>query len=311
MSPDHPEPAPPLQPEDLALEASLRGLRPRPASPPFLDHLLAHLECAAFDEAAASSPDSPPMPLDASLLAFESELRTLQPLEMDFPTGQRVLRALEFESAALAPPTLTALPGTGRPRQSTRWSATMPWAAAAALVVAGWIVLHHLPRSGATIASSVNSGLIPVVPPDGGKGSVALVFPVAPRNQILSSPGGQPISVDHTHNPAVRTVSVPEATPLSGLLDVEGFDLSPDFLQSAGIAQGVGINRVGPGGPAALHGLMDGDTILRINGAPVDSVECLSVMIRNSRPGAEVTLRILRGRDIFDLRVRLGAAPSA
>ncbi|MFN0130892.1 MAG: PDZ domain-containing protein [Verrucomicrobiales bacterium] len=311
MSPDHPEPAPPLQPEDIALEASLRGLRPRPASPPFLTHLLAHLECTAFDEAAASSPDSPPMPLDASLLAFESELRALRPLEMDFPTGQRVLRALDLESTAFAPPTLTALPGTGRPRQPTRWSATMPWAAAAALVVAGWIALPHLPRPGGTIASSVDSGLIPVVPPDGGKGSVAIVFPVAPRNQVFSSPGGQPISVDHTGRPAVRSVSIPEATPLFGLLDVEGYDLPPEFLQSAGIAEGVGIHRVGPGGPAHTHGLMDGDIILRINGAPVDSVDSLSVMVRNSRPGATVSLRILRGRDIFDLPVRLGAAPTA
>lgn len=314
MSSDHPEPAPPLEPEDHALETSLHALRPRTVAPIFLDHLLNHLELVVSDELAASSPDSPPMPLDASLLAFEHELRSLRPVDFDFPTGQRVLTALQQEMNATSPAAaaFSALPGLQRPASRTRWSSpAMPWAAAAALVAASWIALPYLPRAGGGMARANDSGLIPFASRSGEKGSVALVFPVQPQNQIFGTPGGQPVNAERNPGSPLRSFSIPEATSQYGLLGVDSFNLPPEYCEKVGIAQGVGVLYVVNGGPAWTHGVEAGDIILRINGAPVSAVDELAVMVKNSVPGTTMTLRVLRGRAVMDISVRLGSAPSA
>lgn len=310
MSPEHSEPAPPLQPEDFALATTLGSLRPRAASPDFLDRLLLHLELAVSDEMADSPPDSPPMPLDASLLAFEHQLRSLRPLDMDFPTGQRVLQALEAEMRP-APPAFTVLNGTApaQPEPARRrWTAAAtPWAAAAALVAASWVALPYLPRTGSGQVAAAHSSLIPFAPYSGEKGSVDPIFIVNRKD-----PGDRVFGVPHTAS-TFRTpsVSIPEAPLAYGHLNVIAFDLPEEYCRQLGIPHGVGIRELGAGGPAKTHGLEVGDIILRINGAPVGSAEDLAVMIRNSTPGSIVTLKVLRGRMIGELPVRLGAAPSA
>jgi hypothetical protein len=309
MSPDHHEPAPPLQPEDLALETSLPGLRPRVASTDFLDRLLYHLELAASDEAAVSAAHSPPMPLDASLLAFEHELRSLRPVDMDFPTGQRVLRALEAEMPSSAP-AFKVLDGSSRPDASRRrWAAATPWATAAALVAAAWVVMPHIPRPGTGPVVVTHASLIPFA---GEKGSVIPVFPDTPRSVHFGSPHGQLFAGDKGAS-SMRFLSIPEAPApqAQAELDVRIFNLPDEYRHKLGITHGVAINDMGPGGPASTHGLEIGDIILRLNGAPVSSTDELSVMIKNSAPGSVVTLQVLRGRLIGDIRVRLGTAPSA
>jgi len=325
MSPDHPDSAPPLEAEDFALESSLRSLVPRPPHPHFLNHLFAHLEQSAHDEAAASSPDSPPMPLDASLLAFENELRLLRPLDMDFPTGQRVLQALEREIAAVqpsAPPILAAFPPLSPPHappnpaafQRQRWSTAGSWTAAAALVALGWVALPYLPHAGDEImAAAPTSGLIPFAP-SGEKGTVAMVFPKEPRQEVFrpdpSRAAGGSWLIPNTREP--RAFSIPEATaPLEGLLDVNSVVLPSEDCRRIGITHGVAILSVGQGGPACTHGLQKGDIILRINGAPVTTVDELSVIVRNSAPGSIAIFRIFRGHEFLELPIRLGVAPSA
>jgi hypothetical protein len=315
MSSEHPEPAPPLQPEDLALAAELSSLSARPPSPGFLDHLLLHLELAVSDAVATSSPESIPMPLDASLLAFEHELRSLRPLEVDFPTGQRVLNALQDEMSPRAD-TFPVIRGTGPaapapaaapPATRRRWTVAAPWASAAALVAIGWTALPHLPRLGTTPPTVSSAGLIPFAPDSGEKGTVDRVFLVNrpdPGEAIFG--GAQSASI---YRPA--SVIIPESPVRYGHLNVVAFDLPDEYCRQAGISHGVGIRELGAGGPAKTHGLEVGDIILRINGAPVGSADELAVMIRNSAPGSVVKFKVLRGRLIGDIAVRLGHAPSA
>lgn len=315
MSPDHPEPAPPLEPEDLALESTLTRLRPRGATPDFLDRLLYHLELTVSDDTAASSPDSPPMPLDASLLAFEHELRALRPLDMDFPTGQRVLQALAREMTPAAPPAFSVLTGADRSAPPRRqWAAALPWAAAAALVAVSWVALPYLRTSG-HIASATDTGLIPFAPHTGEKGSVALVFPTPGRPDPFRMPFGDKLDAGtlKSGNDAwsPRAPTIPEATSPYGHLDVTTFDLPDEYCAKLGIKNGIGILSMGAGGPASTQGLEVGDIILRINGAPVSTADEFSVMIKNSAPGSTITLKVLRGRLIGEIPVRLASAPSA
>jgi|GEM_PF-2532442 len=313
MSPDHPEPAPPLEREDLALEDTLRALRPRPVPPVLLTRLIDHLELAAADDAALTDSNSIPMPLDSSLLAFESELRALRPLDLDFPTGQQVLRALEREMTPAASPAAPAFRVLDGPPAASRrkWTAAMPWAAAAALVAVGWMVRPLSPRETESgVAGSQDQGLIPYASSPGKKGTVSPVFPVTARPEIFGAPQYQVIGAE-TSAVADRSVIIPQATSPYGFLGVSAIELPEDYCQKIGIRHGVGLGWLAPAGPAMTHGLDVGDIILRINGAPVSSSDELTVMIKNSTPGSPMVMTILRGRMQFEVRVRLGSAPSA
>lgn len=335
MSPDHPEPAPPLEPEDLTLESSLRLLRPPVVPDAFLDRLLTRLELAVADDHALATSDSPPMPLDSSLLAFEHELRALRPLDMDFPTGQRVLRALEREMtpalpAAAATPTFPVLTGSPRSAPRRKWAAAMPWAAAAALVALGWVALPLLsPRTTPGLARASEGGLIPYASSSGEKGSVFPVFPTKPGNEVFGTPHGQffnpasstrslgnleaPAPYGYPNGWGMRGTawSIPEATSPYGYLNLDLFDLPQEYCEKLGISHGVGIMRMGEGGPASTQGLEVGDIIMRINGAPVSTADEFSVMVKNSEPGSVIILEVMRGRLTGKLRVRLGSAPNA
>ena len=316
MSPDPAEPAPPLQPEDMSLEAQLATLPLRPPHPDFLDRLLYHLELTACDELAASAPDSPPMPLDATLLAFESELRALKPLEIDFPTGQRVLQAIASEMApaapafSIVPPAAGTSPAAAAPApaasQRRRWSPAAPWAAAAALVAASWLAFPHLPRNpGATTA---HHSFIPYAADPGNRASVDIVYPVNPGVRYFGPhPGLQTVD---TNSERASVIAIPEARARYAFLGVDTFDVSPEDLQKFKLPYGVGISRLEPGGPAATQGLEPGDVILRLNGAPVPSADDFAAMVKNSAPGSTLTLTLFRRNIIGNLTVRLGSAPS-
>lgn len=317
MSHDTPEPAPALEPEDIALAASLRPLCPQPLPTSLLNLIISRLECSFSDHTAAQDTGSPSMPLDSSLLAFEKELRSLRPMEMDFPTGQQVWRALEREMspASAAPPALHLLEGT-KPTASTathsKWNHLRPWAAAA-LVLASWIALPHLPHRSTTIAAATETakaGLIPYADRTSEKGSVAPVFPVSPKLAVFGDPASQLVA-GNLQRTGLPSVSIPEATSPYGLLDVDTFDLPEDYCRARGLQHGVALRRVGLGGPASTHGLEVGDIIIRINGAPVSTSEDFAVMVKNSAPGSVMTLKVLRGRLLGEIPVRLGSAPSA
>jgi len=311
MSPDHPEPAPPLEPEDLAFESSLhQTLRPRPLCGALLSQCLDRLEDAASGHPAIIDPDSPPMPLDSSLLAIENELRSLRPLDLDFPTGQQILKALEHALPQPTPPPpqpfeVLSAPPTATATAKTRkhWPAALPWAAAAALVLGGWAALPLLsPSPDPAAAEATRPGFIPYAQLTGKKGSVSPIFPAPRAPQTFSARGVQLVSTD-----VVSPLNLPDTPSSYGFLDVHAFDLPEDYCRKLGIQHGVGIRSVGPGGPASTHGLESGDIVLRINGAPVSTSEDFAVMVKNSAPGSVMTLKVLRGRLLGEIPIRLGS----
>mmetsp|Transcript_33748 Transcript_33748/g.55738 ORF Transcript_33748/g.55738 Transcript_33748/m.55738 type:complete len:370 (-) Transcript_33748:195-1304(-) len=70
----------------------------------------------------------------------------------------------------------------------------------------------------------------------------------------------------------------------------------------------VQVERVEPGGPAALAGLLPGDTVLAVNGAHLSSMDHLFALMAEHGPGREVTLTVIRDlSSVHNLRVVLGS----
>jgi S1-C subfamily serine protease len=86
----------------------------------------------------------------------------------------------------------------------------------------------------------------------------------------------------------------------------------PDRLREAlaladGQRRALLIAGVENGSPAEQGGLLLGDTLLGIDGRPVQDVDDLRRHL--GRPGQVITLRIVRGGEARELTVTLGAEP--
>jgi S1-C subfamily serine protease len=68
------------------------------------------------------------------------------------------------------------------------------------------------------------------------------------------------------------------------------------------------IVQVESGSPAERGGLMLGDTLLGINAEAIQDVDQLRLRLRLLPPGQSVALRIMRGGELLDLSVTVGAA---
>jgi serine protease Do len=66
------------------------------------------------------------------------------------------------------------------------------------------------------------------------------------------------------------------------------------------------LQRVNEGGPAFRAGLAPGDLIVRINGEPVTDAECLAHQVRQTEPGHELTLSIIRDGEELEIKVTVG-----
>lgn len=73
---------------------------------------------------------------------------------------------------------------------------------------------------------------------------------------------------------------------------------------------GVLVNRVVDGSPADEAGIEKGDVIVSVNSRAVDSPDALARIVRASRPGQSVAIRIVRDGDAQTLTARLEARPS-
>jgi serine protease Do len=74
--------------------------------------------------------------------------------------------------------------------------------------------------------------------------------------------------------------------------------------------KGVKIEAVVPGGPSDRGGVREDDIVLEIDGMPVEGPENLRSIISAKRPGAEVTLLVLRNdRERATLKFALGEMP--
>lgn len=70
---------------------------------------------------------------------------------------------------------------------------------------------------------------------------------------------------------------------------------------------GLLVIRVEPNGPAEQGGIMMGDTLLRLNGQKVPTVDELRQQLRHLQAGQSVTVEVARGGELRTLSVPLGA----
>jgi serine protease Do len=75
-----------------------------------------------------------------------------------------------------------------------------------------------------------------------------------------------------------------------------------------GVKQGVLVNAVSSGTPAANAGVKAGDVITSVNGQPVTAVEDLSRAVRQARSGGTLDLDVTRERKSMMLKVAVPAA---
>jgi serine protease DegS len=72
---------------------------------------------------------------------------------------------------------------------------------------------------------------------------------------------------------------------------------------------GVRVMQVVPEGPAAKAGLVPGDVVLSVQDRAVSSPGDVTGLIAEHQPGAELSVRVLRGGRLMTLRITLSARP--
>jgi putative serine protease PepD len=71
------------------------------------------------------------------------------------------------------------------------------------------------------------------------------------------------------------------------------------------------IQDVTSGTAAAKGGLRSGDSVVAVNGAPLEGADSLIAAIRALHPGSAVTLTVVRGGSTTDLKITLGTKPAS
>ncbi len=98
-----------------------------------------------------------------------------------------------------------------------------------------------------------------------------------------------------------------------GELGVVIRDLTADLAKALDVSveRGAIVTEIMPGSVAEAAGLLPGDVVVGVDGAPVTSSRALRNRIGLNRPGEEVVLDVYRGTEEFELSVRLGAGQGA
>ncbi len=107
--------------------------------------------------------------------------------------------------------------------------------------------------------------------------------------------------------PAYARVAPPGQRPAQGP-PVGGAFLGVVITQ-AGARDGLRIGGVVPGSGAATAGLSEGDVIVRLGGAAVDSFDDLRAVLRGKKPGDAIRVVYLRDGDAHTTSATLGARP--
>lgn len=96
-----------------------------------------------------------------------------------------------------------------------------------------------------------------------------------------------------------------------GWLGVTIQELTPELSQKFGLKSSIGalVGDVAKGSPAEKAGLRRGDVILEYNGKKVEDVGSLRNMVAQSRVGADIPVRILRGEKEYAVRVSIVELP--
>jgi S1-C subfamily serine protease len=132
------------------------------------------------------------------------------------------------------------------------------------------------------------------IPPAAGAVSLGFAIPAATAVSVADQ-----LLADGTATHPYLGVSVGRLTPqIREALDV-------------GAAQGVLVRAVEPGGPAGSAGVRQGDVLLELAGSDTGSLEELFGALRDTAPGQQVDLVVLRAGERLPLPVTIGAEPGA
>jgi serine protease Do/serine protease DegQ len=94
-----------------------------------------------------------------------------------------------------------------------------------------------------------------------------------------------------------------------GRLGVDMIDLNPEIAKRLGVStlEGVGVAAVQPGSPAEKAGLRERDVIVAMNGRALHGAAELRARLALTPIGEEIDLRVLRGGQTLNVRVRIAA----
>jgi serine protease Do len=114
--------------------------------------------------------------------------------------------------------------------------------------------------------------------------------------------------------PAATAVDVAEQLLADGtathpVLGVTLTRLTPEISGSLGVPADSGaiVTGVPAGGPAAAAGVRPGDVIVALGDRPVKSIEDLLGALRDTEPGQQTTVTVMRGGNRVELPVTIGA----
>ena len=126
----------------------------------------------------------------------------------------------------------------------------------------------------------------------GGSLGIGFAIPVATAKQVLDG-------------------IVKEGRVTRGWIGVEPNELTPELSETFGASarSGVLITGVLQGGPAARAGIVPGDVIMAIAGAPVDDVGQLLTQVAALKPGLAAPFSVQRKRETLQLSITPGVRP--
>jgi putative serine protease PepD len=82
--------------------------------------------------------------------------------------------------------------------------------------------------------------------------------------------------------------------------------LAPDAAAKAGQDRGLMIIAVEEGSPAAAAGLLQGDTLVGLDGRPVGGMREFFAALQGVEVGSEHILRVVRAGELTDVKVTVG-----
>jgi len=135
------------------------------------------------------------------------------------------------------------------------------------------------------------------------------------NSQILSPTGGNvgigfAIPAEQA-KPIVDTLMKGE-TVTRGYLGIQIQPVTDDIAGALGVSKGKGeiVGRVEPGQPGERAGLRAGDVVLSLSGQEITPEQTLTYLIAKQKPGARVTLDVLRDGRRQQLNATVGTRPS-